>query len=77
MYAKMRASIFTCRHFGYKLLHIYIYHASCAPHARARLYYNFISPSCDVIVIYFLYFAMHSSLKCIICASWYRRYPRE
>jgi len=55
----------------------YLYHASRAPHARARLYYNFISSSRDVIVIYFLYFAMHFSLKCIICAPWYRRYPRE
>jgi len=30
----------------------YLYHASRAPHARARSYYNFISPSRDVIVTF-------------------------
>jgi len=67
MYAKMRASIFTCRRFGYKYCYIFISIMHPALLTRELDYIIIFSPSRDVIVIYFLYFAMHSSLKCIIC----------
>lgn len=49
----MRASIFIRQRFGYKYCYIFIPIAH-PPFATRESDYNFISPSRDVIVIYFL-----------------------